>query len=159
MASSTDPSEGTPYAETLVVPVSWWLLGGLLVVAVGWAFFVATPLLVTAVVTLLALTLVAVGLRTYGAARVAVDAEGFRAGRALLPYRYVGAVEPLDPDATRRILGVEADARAYLLVRAYCGGSVRVAVDDPADPAPYWLVSTRNPTALATSLVARSVRD
>ncbi len=124
VASSTDPSEGTPYAETLVgVPVSWWLLGGLLVVAVGWAFFVATPLLVTAVVYPAGAD---PGRRrsedVRGAARVAVDAEGFRAGRALLPYRYVGAVEPLDPDvSTRRILGVEADARAYLLVRAYCG--------------------------------------
>ena len=119
-----------------------------------WAFFVATPLLVAFVAGLVALAVVGAGLRSYGAARVATDPDGFSAGRALLPYRYVGEVEALDAAATRRLLGVDADARAYLLVRAYCRGAVKVMVADPADPAPYWLVSTRHPGLLAASLGA-----
>ncbi len=150
---------GEPYAETLAVPASWWLMGGGLVLAVFWAFFVATPLLVSAVAGLVAAGLVGAGLSRYGAARVATDPDGFSAGRALLPYRYVGAVEALDAADTRRLLGVDADARAYLLVRAYCHGAVKVMVADRADPAPYWLVSTRHPADLAASLGARAVQD
>jgi hypothetical protein len=150
---------GEPYAETLAVPVSWWLLGGALVLAVFWAFVVATPLLVATLAGLVTAGLVVTGLSRYGAVRVATEADGFSAGRALLPYRYVGAVEALDAAATRRTLGVDADARAYLLVRTYCGGSVKVMVEDRADPAPYWLVSTRHPAALAASLGERAVQD
>jgi len=150
---------GEPYRETLAVPVSWWLMGAGLALAVFWAFVVATPLLVAVLAGLVAAGLVVGGLTRYGAARVATDPDGFSAGRALLPYRHVGAVEPLDAAATRRVLGVDADARAYLLVRAYCGGAVKVTVQDPADPTPYWLVSTRRPSALAASLGARAVQD
>ena len=56
---------------------------------------------------------------------------------------------PLDADATRRAAGVDADARAFLLLRPYLKRSVRVEITDPADPAPYWLVSTRHPDELA----------
>lgn len=153
------PDATEPHAETLAVPVSWWLLGGGFAVAVLWAFWVATPPLVAGVAGLVAAGLVVAGLRQYGAARVATDPDGFSAGRALLPYRYVGQVEALDADATRRLLGVEADARAYLLVRPYCRCAVKVMVADLADPAPYWLVSTRHPAALAMSLGARAMQD
>lgn len=148
-----------PYSETLAVPRSWWASGVVFVAAIAWAFLVATPLIVTVAVTVVAAVTAFGGLARYGAARVATDPDGFRAGRALLPYRYVGSAEPLDAEATRRVLGVEADARAYLMIRPYCHSAVRVTVDDPADPAPYWLVSTRHPAALAASLTAHTVRD
>jgi hypothetical protein len=48
--------------------------------------------------------------------------------------------------------GVRLDARAWLLLRGWIPGVVRVELDDPADPTPYWLVSTRNPDALAQAL-------
>ncbi len=150
---------GDVYEETLVVPTSWWLMGSGLVASVAWAFYVATPLLVTSVAAAVAAVIVFAGLARYGAARVATDPDGFSAGRALLPYRYAGRVEALDETATRRVLGVDADARAYLLVRAYCRGAVKVTVEDRADPTPYWLVSTRRPAELAASLAARTVQD
>jgi len=148
-----------PYTETLTVPAGWWLLGVGLVVAVFWIFWVATPLLVASIAGVAGVAIVVIGLRAYGGARVATDPDGFSAGRALLPYRHVGEIEALDAAATRRVLGVDADARAYLLVRAYCRGAVKVMVADRADPAPYWLVSTRHPAALAASLAARAVQD
>ena len=63
--------------------------------------------------------------------------------------------EQLDADRTRRVSGPEADARAYLLLRPYLRQSVRVEITDPADPAPYWLVSSRHPRALASALNTR----
>ena len=140
------------------MPTSWWLMGTGLVVMVGWAFFVVAPVVVAVAAAAVAAAVVYGGLQRYGAARVATDPDGFSAGRALLPYRHAGNVEALDAAATRRALGVEADARAFLLVRAYCSGAVKVTVDDRDDPAPYWLVSTRHPAALAARLAARAVR-
>jgi hypothetical protein len=64
----------------------------------------------------------------------------------------LGTPEQLDKDATRRVLGVEADARAYLVTRPYLKHAVRVPVHDPADPTPYWLVATRHPERLAAAL-------
>ena len=67
---------------------------------------------------------------------------------------------PLDAAASHRVAGVDADARAYLLLRPYVKRSVQVPVQDPADPAPYWLVSTRRPDRLAAALTRpRRVRQ
>ncbi len=44
------------------------------------------------------------------------------------------------------------DARAWLLLRGWIPGVVRVRLDDPDDPTPYWLVSSRHPRRLAAAL-------
>jgi hypothetical protein len=147
------------YRERLTAPVSWWGLAALFGLAAGWAFYVATPLWMAAVVYVVATGLALALVGAYGSAIVEVSADGFRAGRALLPWSAVGGVRPLDGDETRRTAGAEADARAYLLLRGYCGSSVRIEVDDPADPTPYWLVSTRRPRALVSAVRAATVQD
>lgn len=142
----------TPYTERLSVPVSWWTLGLAFVLSVGWAFFIATPLPATIVALVVTSVLVLALLGRYGSVRVRVDDEALYVGRAVLPRQHVGAVEALDADSTRLLLGRDADARAFLMTRPYCSTSVRVTVEDAGDPTPYWLVSTRRPAALASSL-------
>ena len=93
-------------------------------------------------------------LLSVGAARLTVRDGFFRAGRAGIAGEHLGAATALDPETTRRIAGVEADARAYLLLRPYLKRAVKVEIADPADPAPYWLVSTRHPDELARALTA-----
>jgi hypothetical protein len=148
-----------PYRERLTAPLSWWGLAALFAIAVGWAFYVATPLWVAAVALTVAGVVAFATVASYGSATVEVSADGFRAGRALLPWSAVGETRPLDGADARRAAGVDADARAYLLLRAYCRGAVRVEVDDPADPTPYWLVSTRRPQKVAAAIRAESVQD
>lgn len=83
------------------------------------------------------------------------DAE-FGAGRAHLPLAVVKsatAFEGADAVAER---GVRLDARAYLLIRGWVPGVVRVELDDPSDPTPYWLVSSRHPRRLAAALSTRT---
>ena len=70
----------------------------------------------------------------------------------MLPPTAVGAVTPLDPEAAEALRGPKADARAYLVLRGWIRTAVRVEVADPADPAPYWYVSTRRPEELAAAL-------
>jgi hypothetical protein len=48
--------------------------------------------------------------------------------------------------------GTRLDARAYLMLRGWIPGVARITLDDPTDPTPYWLVSTRDPEGLAAAL-------
>lgn len=153
------PRSAQPYTETLRVPVTWWVGGLLLVVAVWWAFFVAAPSSLALAAASGALALVVAALAWYGGATVSVDANGLRAGRANLPWPYVGTATALGAEATRRALGVDADARAYLLTRPYIGCAVKVGVADDRDPTPYWLISSRRPAELAARLNARVMQD
>jgi hypothetical protein len=148
-----------PYRERLTVSPAWWLLGLLFVVAVSWAFLVATPLVVAAIAAGITLVVVVWAMLHYGSLVISVDERGLMAGRATLPWSSIGPVEALDAAATRRVLGVDADARAFLVVRAYCSGSVRVVLRDDIDPTPYWLVSTRHPESLASRLGRSTMQD
>jgi hypothetical protein len=150
---------GSDYHETLQAPPSWWALGGCFVLAVWWAFFVSTPQLVMVTATVIAILVVGGGLAMYGGVDVIVDGRTLRAGAAHLPLAYVGTVEQLDADQVRRQMGVDADARAFVLYRAYVPTAVKVEVNDDRDPTPYWLISTRDPATLAAHLGGASVQD
>ncbi len=92
-----------------------------------------------------ALALLITLLVTYGRARVGLEGDELVAGKAHIPLRFVGDVVALDAEGVRRQAGVDADARAYLLLRPYLKRGVRIDITDPADPTPYWLVSCRRP--------------
>ena len=148
------------YAERLTVPLRWWVQGTMLVASLWLALVVAVPEPVAWAVTAVALTVTAVFLLGYGNARIVVapapDGEGaeLRAGRARIDVRHLGAAMALGAEATRRTAGVDADARAHLVLRPYLKRSVRVELHDPADPTPYWLLSTRHPQQLVAALEA-----
>ncbi len=147
-----DTASPTHYRERLSVPIRWWAQGTMLVASLCMAVIVAVPGAVAWAVTGAAVALMAALFLTYGAALVSVEDGWFRAGRARVELRFVGEVVPLDAEATRLVAGRDADARAYLLLRPYRKKAVKVSLSDPADPTPYWLVSTRRPDALAAAL-------
>jgi hypothetical protein len=141
------------YTEMLHVPLRWWALLTMFLASVLLAFLVATPSWVAFAVTGVLTALAVAGLLAYGAARIVVDDRTFRAGRAHIPVHLLGTPVALDAQASRLLAGMDADARAYLLLRPYVKKSVQVPVADPDDPTPYWLVSTRQPERLAQALV------
>jgi hypothetical protein len=149
VATTSDP---VTYRERLGVPFRWWVQGAMLVATLWLALVVAVPGTVAWPVTGGALLVMAACFLAYGNARVEVADGELRAGRAHIAGTHLGAVEALDPEQTRRVAGAEADARAYLVLRPYLRRAVRVAITDPADPTPYWLVCTRHPDELAAAL-------
>jgi hypothetical protein len=86
------------------------------------------------------------------ASRVEVAAGELRAGSAHIPVALLGTATPLAGEALRTALGPDLDARAYVCLRGWVHSAVRVELLDPADPTPYWVVSTRRPDALAAAL-------
>ena len=138
-----DVSSTSGHAEALRVPLRWWALATMFLASILLAFLVATPAFVAFAGTAVLVALTVLVFWSFGSACVEVDGEVFRAGRAQIPVALLAEPVALDRDQTRRIAGVDADARAYLLLRPYVATSVRVTVVDTADPTPYWLVSTR----------------
>lgn len=132
-----------PLSLSLVAAVVAATFGVAVGAAFGWL-----PGLLTGVV-LVAL----VGwLLTRATGHVAVAGDELRAGAARLPRWAWGPAVPLDAEAARRLRGVDADPRAFLYLRGWVPTAVRLDLNDPSDPAPYWYVSTRRPEALAQAL-------
>lgn len=134
------------------MPMRWWAVGTMFWASVLLAFLVAVPAAVAlaAIGTMAAAT--AMFFVIYGGAEVTLADGTFRAGGAQIPVSHLAVPEALDAAEAKRVAGVEADARAYLLLRPYVRRAVRVQVTDAEDPAPYWLVSTRHPRTLAAAL-------
>ncbi|MDN4173180.1 DUF3093 domain-containing protein [Nocardioides sp. SOB77] len=152
--SAPVPTQPADHRERLGVPLRWWVQATMFVASLWLALVVAVPGVLawsaSAVLLLIAVALL-VG---YGAAPVVVADGELRAGRARIGVEHLGEARALDAEETKRVAGPEADARAYLLLRPYLKRAVRVTVTDPADPAPYWLVSTRHPDRLAAAVTA-----
>lgn len=102
------------------------------------------------------LPLTAAALWWLGRLRVAVqpgpDGPELRVDDARLPVRYITDVVPLDAIGKREILGPSAHPLAFVVQRPWVSGAVQVLLDDPADPTPYWVVSSRAPGGLAAAL-------
>jgi hypothetical protein len=140
------------YSERLYVPLRWWVQATMLLATLWLAFVVAMPAWAAWSATAVALV-VTFGLMAWlGSVRVAVRDGTLYAGAAHISLDLLGPAEPLDAEETRRVHGVDADARAFLVTRPYLKRSVKVVVEDPADRTPYWLLSTRHPRELAAAL-------
>lgn len=127
-------------ATGLVIPASLLVF---LPIAPGAGVVVAIVLYGAIVVALLAAT-----------PAIEVTDGMLRVGRAHIDRRFVGAVTAhtgADAVAER---GTRLDARAWLMLRGWIPGVVRIEIADDADPTPYWLVSTRYPDELAEALTS-----
>jgi hypothetical protein len=156
------PVPSTPpaaYSERLHVPLRWWVQATMLLASLWLAFIVAMPAWAAwAASGLLLLVTVALFL-WFGSAKVEVRDGVLRAGPAHISLDLLGPVEPLDAEQTRRVHGVDADARAFLVTRPYLKRAVKVVVADPDDRTPYWLVSTRRPRELAAAITRSPASD
>jgi hypothetical protein len=73
---------------------------------------------------------------------------------AHLPLTYVSGAIALDAETLRRVVGREGDPAAYVSIRPWIGGGVQLWLDDPDDPTPYWVVSSRHPQQLVQAVRA-----
>nr|MCW2727397.1 hypothetical protein [Aeromicrobium sp.] len=146
----------TTYRERLSAPVSWWIAALGFALVWGWVFVIATTWTFAVIVTVVLFAAGGYTVWRYGSVLITVDAEGLRVGRAFVEPAHIGGAAALDRVAYRTQLGTGADARAHLMTRPYLDHGVMVTIDDPADPTPYWLVSSRHPDDFATAVATLS---
>ena len=136
----------TDFQERLA-PAWWLVLALFLAVPTTLLIFLpVNPLL--GVLVGLAIWLAFVGLLWWSAPIVSLDEQYLRAGRARIERRYIADMEAFDGDGARAQKGTQLDARAYLVIRPWVHPVVKITLNDPADPTPYWLVSLRQPQRL-----------
>jgi len=139
------------YAERLRPPILWWVV----VAVLASTFVIAVAVFLPGEIVLVSLAVavaIVIGLMLAFTATVRVTPAGFGVARSRLEWAYVGSVTQLGKDEVRRRLGHDADPRAFVVYRSYADEAVEIAVDDPADPHPYWLVSTHDAGKLATAI-------
>ena len=142
-------SSVTEYSERL--SPSWWMvLAVFLVVPTSVLIFLPLSLFV-GVATGLIFWLGVVGAMWFFSPAVTLSPHGFRAGPAFVEWDHVEAIEPITGDDARAEKSVRLDARAWLVLRPWVGPAVKVTLNDPDDPTPYWLVSTRRPETVVST--------
>ena len=151
MSNAAGPNSLAPKYRERLWPAPWVFIATALVIPASLLVFL--PISTTAgivcaivlyggiVVTLLVTT-----------PAVDVDDALFTAGRARLPRTAIARVTAFTGQEATAQRGTQLDARAWLLLRGWIPGLVKVQLDDPSDPTPYWLVSTRHPAKLAAAL-------
>lgn len=145
MNASSDASHTVSYRETLRPPV-WWYAVGLVVAGLLAAEFHISSLDLTDWLSfgiLLPLSVVIVWSLGRGALEIA-DGE-LRIRGAHVPLRDISGAVALDAATLRRVVGREGDPAAFVAIRPWIGPGVQLWLDDPEDPTPYWVVSTRHP--------------
>ncbi|MDY0912688.1 DUF3093 domain-containing protein [Rathayibacter festucae] len=80
-----------------------------------------------------------------------VDGELW-AGRAHIPLELVGDAVAFTGERAFAQRGPRLDARAFLVIRGWVRDVVRVPIEDPADPTPYWLLSSRRPNDVVAAI-------
>lgn len=101
------------------------------------------------------LAVVAVGVLLWlGRVEVKVTGDDVElwAGQAHLPASVVSRSAVVPRSAKSAALGRQLDPAAFVLHRNWVGPMVLVVLDDPDDPTPYWLISSRHPDRVLAAL-------
>jgi len=75
-------------------------------------------------------------------------------GRASIPRALLGKIVEIPKDQIFHERGPALDPGSYKVFQGTVKTAVKIMIKDPEDPTPYWIVSTRKPSQLATVLKA-----
>jgi hypothetical protein len=141
------------FQERLWPSVGQWVFAFIMTSSLGIAYGRAYGADLGIVVGIAATIVVVIGL-VVNTPLIQIDELNFRVGRARLPLQYVGKIQKLDEEQSRRARSTDANSNAYFQLRGGIKNTVIVEVTDTEDPHPYWQVSSRNPDALIAALNA-----
>jgi hypothetical protein len=83
---------------------------------------------------------------------IEVTPEWLTVGKARIERRYLSDISVLEREEYFLTRGRNADPAAYLALRFWLSRGVKIELNDKRDATPYWLISSRNPAALAKAL-------
>jgi DUF3093 family protein len=147
------------YRERLWVPLWWWPLGLALAALIALEVSQGVRALPGWVGFAVLLPVAAAVLSWFSKIEIHVidgdDPDGTRelwVGHAHLPVSVVSRSAEVPKSAKSAALGRQLDPAAFVVHRAWVGPMVLLVLDDPDDPTPYWLVSTRHPGRVLSTL-------
>ena len=86
---------------------------------------------------------------------IQITAESLRVGRINLPLAALGHCDVFSGTSAFEQRGPKLDPRAARLIVGDIDGVIKITIDDPLDPTPYLLLSTRNGEEICAVLAAR----
>lgn len=152
--AASNSTAGDRYAERLHVPAWWWVAAAVVAGVFGYEISLAAHGAAWSVVGYpVSAALLGWLLWSMGRVRIRVTADGeLIADKATLPRSVIDRAASVPPSAKSAALGRQLDPAAYLMHRAWVKSMVLLVLDDPDDPTPYWLVSTRHPEQVLAAL-------
>ena len=146
------------YREKQWVPWYWWFLAAFIVAlttaqlahnrSILWIYIPAAILTAAAAWVLLSLSSTVV--------TVEEDSDGVRwlgTRNAILPHTVVSRCLAVPTTAKRNAMGRQLEPAAFVVSHGWVPEMAMFVLDDPDDPTPYWLISTRNPEDLLKAFV------
>jgi hypothetical protein len=106
----------------------------------------------SALVTLIALTLALLAIAVTAKSEVRIIEDELVIGKAHIGVKYLAGVEILDKNAMRLLRTRDADPAAFLAIKFWMSTGVKITLNDPRDPTPYWLVSCKKGKELKSTL-------
>ena len=139
------------FKEVLRPPI--WVLAFIyflllsLVIAI-WAAFDTSATIGAFVASTIAIFYIAFVMRS----TITFDGKELRIDRAHIDIKYLGDAKILDSSAMRLLRTRDADPAAYLAIRFWIPTGLKIAVVDPRDPTPYWLITSKRGEEIAALL-------
>jgi len=106
----------------------------------------------TALLTWLVSTILILLIGAKSSLVIEVDEKELRAGPAHIELKYVGQVTVLDGKEMGRLRTRDADPASFLIFRFWRSTGVKIEINDPRDPTPYWLVTCKRGSELVQAL-------
>jgi hypothetical protein len=150
-AVTQDRADSGGYVERLSAPRSLWAAALGFAAALGIAFLAALGPVAGLLAVVVPFVLAAAALISM-TTEVRVDQGELTVGSAHIPIHHLGAARALDADEARAVRGPRSDPAAFHVIRGWLPRGVLAEVVDPADPTPYWYVSSRDPEQLAAAI-------
>lgn len=139
------PPAGVAYRESLRTPLYWYpialFVAGLLAAEFHVSDIALSDWLAFGILLPASLVLV----WAFGRGRLEIIDGDLRVRGAHIPLREISGAVALDETSLKRLVGREGDPAAFISIRPWIGPGVQLWLDDPEDPTPYWIVSTRHP--------------
>lgn len=129
----------TSFLPTLIIYPTLWLTFVPINVAAGvWSGLILTVAVIASMFA--------------KSARISVTPEALAVKNAQIDRKFITAVESIDGEKAFFERGSGLDTRAWIHFQSSVKTLVKVSINDPEDPTPYWLFSSRNPEVIRRSL-------
>jgi hypothetical protein len=162
VSASTEHPSATPpgsadYSEKLRAPKAWYVVALFVAALLVGEFHVAHHSLITDWIPgLVLLPGAVVVVWSLGRSTLEVRDGEVRIHGAHIPLSEITGAVALDGATLKRVVGREGDPAAFVFVRPWIGPGAQLWVDDPEDPTPYWIVSSRHPQLFVDVVRARA---
>ena len=102
-----------------------------------------------ALITFVVSELAIIFLGLFAAPTLSLSSKTLSIGNVKIPTQYVKAITVVEASAQQSEKGPKLNPSAYVRFQVGVKGLLKVELNDPKDPTPYWLISSRNPDLVA----------